>query len=151
MLLTGDEPRRGLISAWRWFSKLSPWFPIGRIVDGATGRALSKQERAAYDAPFPDARFTAGARVFPSLIPVTENDPAGDAQRATWRALEEWRKPFITCFSDADPSTLCYKRAMLERVPGAHGQRHHTLSGRHFLQEDSPEEFAAIIIDACFP
>jgi haloalkane dehalogenase len=150
MLLTGDEPRRWLISAWTWFSVMSPWFPVGRIVDGATGRLLSKRERAAYDAPFPDARFKAGARVFPSLIPVRPDDPASEAQREAWRALAQWRKPFITCYSDADSTTLCYKEGLLECIPGAQGQTHHTLRGKHFLQEDSPGEFADIIIDACF-
>ena len=150
MLLTGEEPRRLLISAWQWFSRVSPWFPVGRIVAGATARPLSKQERAAYDAPFPDARYQAGARMFPRLIPVHADDPAAATQRETWRMMERWDKPFITCFSDADPTTLCYKDAMLQRIPGAEGHFHHTLRGKHFLQEDSSAEFSDIIIDACF-
>jgi len=37
---------------------------------------------------------------------------------------------------------------MQRRIPGALGQPHITLRGGHFLQEDSPEDFARIIIDA---
>lgn len=150
MLLTGDEPRRWLISAWTWYSQFSPWFPVGKIVDGATGRSLSKRERAAYDAPFPDSRFKAGARVFPKLIPVRPDDPASETQREAWRALEQWHKPFITCYSNADPTTWCYREGLLTRIPGAQGQIHPTLRGKHFLQEDSPSEFAELIIKACF-
>jgi hypothetical protein len=35
-------------------------------------------------------------------------------------------------------------------VPGAEGQDHKILRGKHFLQEDSADEFADIIIKACF-
>ena len=149
MLLTGDEPRRWLISGWRWFTRFSPWFPVGLIVAGASGRRLRARERAAYDAPFPDARYQAGARAFPALIPVTPDSPQSDAQRRAWQQLAQWQKPFITCFSDADPTTACYRDDMLRRIPGARDQTHHTLRGRHFLQEDSPGEFADIIIGAC--
>lgn len=149
MLLTGDEPRRWLISGWRGFTRFSPWFPTGLIVAGATARRLRPAERAAYDAPFPDARYQAGARAFPALIPVTPDDPESEAQRRAWALLEQWQKPFITCFSNRDPTTACYRSGMQQRIPGARGQHHHTLQGGHFLQEDSPGPFADIIIDAC--
>jgi haloalkane dehalogenase len=149
MLLTGDEPRRMLITAWAWFTRYSPWFPVGRIVAGASGRRLSSPERAAYDAPFPGPRFQAGARAFPSLIPVTPDDPASADHRRTWEKLERWNKPFITCYSNADPTTACYRQGLLDRIPGAAGQPHPTLRGKHFLQEDSPEDFARLIIDSC--
>jgi haloalkane dehalogenase len=62
--------------------------------------------------------------------------------------LETWKKPFITCFSNGDPITRGGDRYMQRRIPGAHGQPHITLRGGHFLQEDSPEDFARIINDA---
>ena len=37
---------------------------------------------------------------------------------------------------------------MQRRIPGAFGQPHITLSGGHFLQEDSPRQFARVILDA---
>ena len=42
---------------------------------------------AAYDAPFPDERYKAGARQFPMLVPVSPDDPAAPANRAAWAAL----------------------------------------------------------------
>ena len=135
---------------WRAFSRYSPWFPIGRIVQTGTRRTLSDAEVAAYNAPFPDSKYKAGARAYPSLVPVLPQIPDVAENKRAWAVFEQWHKPFITCFSNADPTTLCYKQAMLERIPGAGEQTHHTLRGKHFLQEDSPEEFAALIIDACF-
>lgn len=149
MLPTGDSRVPAVFSLWKAFASYSPWFPAGRIVQLGTERALSKAELAAYDAPFPGPEFKAGARAFPRLVPITADDPASAANKAAWSILEKWRKPFITCFSSGDPITRGGDRHMQRRIPGAHGQPHITLQGGHFLQEDSPEDFARIIIDAC--
>jgi haloalkane dehalogenase len=37
--------------------------------------------------------------------------------------------------------------AFQARVPGAKGQPHVTLSGGHFLQEDSPDQIVQLIAD----
>lgn len=134
---------------WRAFSRYSPWFPIGRIVQTGSARRLSAAEVAAYDAPFPDARYKAGARIFPSLVPVEQDDPACEANRRAWRVFETWDKPFITCFSNGDPITRGFDQEFLRRVPGTRGQPHTTLRGGHFLQEDDPQRFAALIVGAC--
>ncbi|HSR15270.1 MAG TPA: haloalkane dehalogenase, partial [Gemmatimonadales bacterium] len=52
-LPTGDVPMPRAFKKWRAFAAWSPWFPIGRIVDRATRRTLTGNERRAYDAPFP--------------------------------------------------------------------------------------------------
>jgi haloalkane dehalogenase len=65
--------------------------------------------------------------------------------QAAWKALEAFEKPFVTAFSDGDAVTRGGEAAFQARVPGAKGQPHVTLSGGHFLQEDSPEEIAALI------
>lgn len=134
---------------WRAFSRYSPIFPIGWIVQGGTKRKLSKAERAAYDAPFPSANYTTAPREYPSLVPVQNYSPEGstDNQRA-WRVFEQWNKPFICCFSDGDPITRGLDREFRERVPGARGQPHVTLRGGHFLQEDDPMRFANLAIEA---
>jgi len=59
---------------------------------------------AAYAAPFPEERFAAGARQFPLLVPTTPDDPASEANRASWAALRRFEKPFLTAFSDLDPA-----------------------------------------------
>lgn len=148
MLPTGDTSVPPIFAFWKAFATHSPWFPVGRIVQLGTERTLTKAELAAYEAPFPGAEYKSGARAFPKLVPVSPDDPASDANKAAWRVLEKWRKPFITCFSSGDPITRGGDRHMQRRIPGAYGQPHITLRGGHFLQEDSPDDFARIIIDA---
>jgi len=148
MLPTGETRAPAAFSLWKAFATHSPWFPVSRIVQLGTERTLSKHELAAYEAPFPSTEYKAGARAFPKLVPMSPDDPASNANKAAWKVLKTWRKPFITCFSSGDPITRGGDRYMQRRVPGALGQPHITLRGGHFLQEDSPEDFARIIIDA---
>jgi haloalkane dehalogenase len=153
ILSNGGLPEGARFSAafniWRAFSRLSPWFPIGRIVQGGTKRKLSAAEVAAYDAPFPSSRFTAAARIYPSLVPVTVDDPAVPDQKRAWAVFEQWTKPFICCFSDGDPITRGGDDQIRERIPGARDQPRLGLRGGHFIQEDDPAAFARIVIDAC--
>lgn len=148
MLPTGEQRAPAAFRAWKAFATYSPWFPISRIVQLGTERTLKQHERAAYDAPFSSSEHKAGARAFPRLVPVNPEDPAGHANRAAWKVLEKWRKPFITCFSTGDPITRGADRYLQRRIPGALGQPHMTLRGGHFLQEDSPDDFARVILDA---
>ncbi len=148
MLPTGETRIPPVFSLWKAFATHSPWFPVGRIVQLGTERALSRAELAAYEAPFPGPEYKAGARAFPKLVPVSPDDPASGPNKAAWKVLEKWRKPFITCFSSGDPITRGGDRYMQRRIPGAYGQPHITLRGGHFLQEDSPDDFARIINDA---
>ena len=78
--------------AWRAFSRYSPWFPIGRIVQSGTKRRLSADEIAAYDAPFPSGKYKAGARIFPSLVPVEPDNVACSDNRRAWDVLEHWHR-----------------------------------------------------------
>jgi len=148
-LPTGETSVPATFTLWKAFAGHSPWLPIGRLVQLGTERTLSKAELAAYEAPFPSSKHKAGVRAFPRLVPISEDHPASHANKAAWQVLEKWKKPFITCFSSGDPITRGGDRHMQRRIPGAHGQPHITLQGGHFLQEDSPEDFARIIIDAC--
>jgi haloalkane dehalogenase len=132
---------------WRAFSRWSPWFPIGRIVQGGTRRRLSPQEIAAYDAPFPSNAFKAATRVYPSLVPVEPQIPGVEDNRRAWLEFERWQKPFVCCFSDRDPITRGGDAAFRRRVPGAAGQPHTVLHGGHFIQEDAPDAFAQVVID----
>ena len=145
MLPTGEERVPPVFKVWKLFSERSPIFPIARIVALGTKRKLSRAERAAYDAPFSTREHTAGARAFPALVPTSPNDPAAPAQRAAWEVLSTWEKPFLLAFSDGDPITRGGDRYVKKRVPGTKGQPHVTLRGGHFVQEDSPVEFAAAV------
>jgi len=131
---------------WRAFSRYSPWFPVGRIVQGGTRRKLSNGEIAAYDAPFPDDSYKAAARIYPSLVPVEPRMPGVEENERAWQVYEGWEKPFICCYSDGDPITRGLDAQFLRRVPGAKGQPHTTLKGGHFIQEDDPQGWVRLII-----
>ena len=145
MLPTGDQKVPKAFQLWKNFALYSPVFPIARIIDSGTFKKLGPDERRAYDAPFPSKKYKAGARAFPKLVPVTPDDPASDANRKAWKVLEQWDKPFLTTFSNGDPITRGGDKYMQERIPGAKGQPHQTLVGGHFLQEDSPVQFARAV------
>ena len=147
-LPTGDGKLSEAFLAWQKFSKESPHFPIGRIVNGGCVTDLAEDVVAGYDAPFPDDSYKAGARIFPSLVPTTPDDPAAEANRAAWETLRRFDKPFLTTFSDQDP-ILGKGFAVLQReIPGAQGQPHVTIEGGgHFLQEDCGPELARVLVE----
>lgn len=146
-LPTGDVPAGPAFLAWKEYSQTTPEFHVGGIVRGGCATELPPEVIAAYNAPFPDDRYKAGARQFPVLVPVTPDDPAASANRAAWAVLERWTKPWLTAFSDQDPITRGADRLFQERIPGAQGRRHTTIAGGgHFLQEDKGEELARAVV-----
>ena len=147
-LPAGDIPISMAFRLWKTFARFSPWFPIGRIVQGGTKRKLTPAELAAYDAPFPSAAYKAAARMYPLLVPLTPDNPASEANRKAWQVLECWEKPFICCYSDGDPITRGLDRMFKSRVPGTRGQPHTTLRGGHFMQEDDARTLANLVIAA---
>lgn len=131
--------------AWLNFSQSVPELPVGWIVNGGSVRNLSDAEVAAYDAPFPDERYKEGARQFPALVPVTPEHASVAENIAAWTVLERFDRPVVTAFSDGDAVTGGMDAPLQARIPGAKGQPHVTLSGGHFLQEDSPGEIVDVI------
>ncbi len=100
-----------------------------------TIKELTPAEVAAYDAPFPDARYYAGPRRMPQLVAsqLLEN-------HAAWiDGLERWHHPVLTLFSDKDPflADKGLDKQFQERLPGAMAQPHTIITeASHFLQED---------------
>lgn len=147
-LPTGDHPVTEAFLKWRKFSQEMPEFDLGFILQGATQTELSDDILTAYRAPFPDESYKEGARIFPSLVPISPDDPAAPANRKAWEALSTFEKPFLTAFSDKDPVTAGADRILQKLIPGAKGQPHTTIKGGgHFLQEDCGEEFARVVVD----
>jgi len=147
-LPTGDHPMSDAFLAWQRYSQETPNFHVGGIVRGGCATELSEEVIAAYDAPFPDDTFKAGARAFPLLVPTSPEDPAAEANRAAWDGLARWDKPLLTAFSDSDPVTHGGDAIFQKTVPGAQGRTHATIAGaRHFLQEDKGPELAAVIAE----
>jgi haloalkane dehalogenase len=147
-LPTGDVPAGRAFLAWKEYSQTTPDFHVGGIVRGGCTTELPPEVIAAYDAPFPDDRYKGGARQFPTLVPVTPDDPAAPANRKAWEVLARFEKPFLTAFSDQDPITRGGDQGFQERVPGTKGQPHTTIKGGgHFLQEDCGEALARVVVD----
>jgi haloalkane dehalogenase len=146
-LPTGDNPPGEAFLRWQKFSQEVPVLPVGRIVSGGCVSDLPAEVIAAYDAPFPEERYKAGARAFPALVPTRPDDPASAANRKAWEVLRRWEKPFLTAFSDSDPITRGGDRAFQSLVPGTKGQPHTTIAGAgHFLQEDKGGDLAAVVV-----
>ncbi len=147
-LPTGDAAPGEAFLRWREYSQTTPNFHVGGIIKGGCRTELSEDVIAAYDAPFPDDSYKAGARKFPVLVPISPDDPASAPNKAAWTVLEKWEKPALTAFSDQDPITRGADRAFQARVPGTKGQPHTTIEGGgHFLQEDKGEELANVIVE----
>ncbi len=146
-LPTGDRAMPNAFKVWQKFARYSPWFPIGKIIQKATVTNLPDSVIAAYDAPFPSAKYKAGARAFPSLVPTRPDDPASEANRAAWERFIQWQKPFLTTFSNRDPITRGGEKLWQERVPGARKLEHIKIrNAGHFLQEDKAAEIAEALI-----
>jgi haloalkane dehalogenase len=148
-LPTGDAKPNEAFLRWQTFSQTAPSLPIGNIIRGGCKTELSAEVIAAYDAPFPDDTYKAGARKFPALVPTSPDDPAAGPNRKAWdEVLSRWEKPFLCAFSDGDPITANADKAFQSRVPGTKGMPHTTIrGGGHFLQEDCGEELAAAVVD----
>ncbi|HKD75502.1 MAG TPA: haloalkane dehalogenase, partial [Ktedonobacterales bacterium] len=151
-LPTGDQPMGAAFRRWQRTSQEMPVFDISEIIQIGCRTQLDDEVIAAYNAPFPDERYKAGARQFPLLVPTTPDDPAAPANRHAWEILSHWEKPFLTAFSDGDPITRGADALFQQTIPGAQGQPHVTITGAgHFLQEDRGEDLAqtiAAFIDA---
>lgn len=80
------QPAGPGFDAWRDYVANTPNFDIGALMKRATS-ILTDAEVAAYNAPFPDNSFKAGARTFPSLVPT---DPAMDGVDTSKRAATFW-------------------------------------------------------------
>ena len=142
-LPTGDHLPSEAFLKWREYSQTIPRFNTGNIISAACTRGLDDRDRAAYDAPYPDESYKAGARAFPMLVPIKPDDPASTANRVAWKGLLTYERPFLTCFSDSDPVTAGADRIFQGQVPGASGQPHFIVENAgHFLQEDAGEEIA---------
>lgn len=147
-LPTGDGTLSEAFMNWQRFAAETPNFPVGAIINGGCTTDLPPEVVAAYDAPFPDPSYQAGAKVMPSLVPTTTADPARSDQLAAWEVLESFARPVLCAFSDGDPITRGGDGVFLRRVPGTAGQPHTTIEGGgHFLQEDRGPELAKVVAD----
>lgn len=147
-LPTGDQRMPEVWWRFREVVLTAPHLDVSRLVQSGCRTALPDEVLAAYDAPFPDASFMAGVRAMPALVPTAPDDPAASANRAAWRRLSTWDRPFLVAFSDGDPITGAMAAILARSVPGAAGLDHPVIGGAgHFLQEDAGERLGEVIAD----
>ncbi len=129
-----------MFQAWILFCLQNTKKFIGPIMQQSTVITLTKEELAAYDAPFPSFIYMAGPRTLPSM-----NVGLVGQQLPAWESLQTFEKPFISFIGLKD--TLLGKASIQEKwinkVPGAKGQDHDQFeNANHFIQEDLGEVMA---------
>jgi pimeloyl-ACP methyl ester carboxylesterase len=98
----GRSPGPGF-DAWKAFVAAQPDFEIGRLMRRSVA-GLTDAEAAAYDAPFPDARYRAGVRRFPALVPVEPGmDGVAESLRAAQFLREQWTGRTFMAIGMQDP------------------------------------------------
>ena len=139
----GIGPNASFIK-WVAYALKAPELPIGDGIQKQTFITLSDEEIAAYDAPFPDERYKAGARVFPSLS-ITHLE----ANTKAWKEVfHVWEKPFLTAYAEHELVTRDNEKIFQTKIPGAKNQPHVTIKdANHFIQDDKGEEMAQLTID----
>lgn len=146
-LPTGDRELPEAFKAWLEFSQNVEDFQVGRIINGGCASDISDEVIAAYNAPFPHDAYKECARIFPTLVPVTPDNPESENNRKGWQVLSQWEGPTLTLFSDSDPITKGGERVIQKLMPGAKDQPHEIIKGGgHFVQEDKGEVVAERIV-----
>jgi haloalkane dehalogenase len=148
-LPTGDEPMGKGFMRWREFASSSSDLPVGLVIQNGTAeRALKPEIVAAYESPFPDVTYKAGAMIFPLLVPISPDDPGAAEMRKAREVFSHWQNPVLVMFSDKDPITRGGDFFFRSLIPGAKGQPEIVIhDAGHFLQEDKGEEIAQHIVD----
>ena len=136
---------------WRKFCAESSeiLLPGDSVIDNVGNtKVFADEEKAAFNAPYPDESYLAGVRRFPSLVPLFLDEPEVSENKLAWEVLKQFDKPFMCAFSDNDPVTVGGDRAFLKNVPGCQGVKHRTItSAGHFLQHEQPEQCVQAILD----
>lgn len=145
-LFSGRAPMSEGFMAWRSFVERTPDLPVGFIMSRSAVTDWPEEVFAAYEAPFPDQTYKAGAHQFPLIVPL-DTETTGAAEMGTVReALASWDRPAAVIFSTEDPVFLPrVGERFVERIPGA--KELVLIEGAgHFLQEDRGEEVAGHIV-----
>ena len=132
---------------WQEFSQKVPEFPTSGVINMGTTSKLSNEVLAAYDAPYPNETYKAGARIFPMLVPTGKDNPETANNIKAWEYLKTFNKPVLTLFSDQDPIMNGFEKIFHKLVPGCKGMPHEIIENAgHFLQEDQGKVIAEKVV-----
>lgn len=133
-LAVGTSPGPGF-EAWKTYALSTHDLPVGDIIARGTPH-LTAAEKAAYDAPFPDSRYKAGARVFPALVPVSSDMPGAAISREArdWWSTQ-WSGQSFMAIGDADPVLGPPAMLALRQVIRGCPDPMIVAGGGHFVQE----------------
>ena len=134
-LATGDAPLSTGFIAWRSYSAKNPDLAVGKLLARACPH-LTDAEAAAYDAPFPDARYKAGVRRFPPMVPERYDDPGAAISRKARDFLHSaWSGESFMAIGATDPVLgLDVTRQLRKWIRGCN-EPLVVENGGHFLQE----------------
>ena len=145
MLATGDVSLSEGFVAWRAYVARNPDLACGKLM-ARTCPHLTPAEAAAYDAPFPDARFKAGARRFPQLVAERRDDPgAAIARKARDWLASTWKGESFMAIGMKDPVLGVPVMNELRRSIRGCPEPYLVADGGHFLQEWGEEVAAAAL------
>ena len=134
MLATGEAPLPDGFVAWRQFCRDKPQFGVGDLL-GRGCPHLSPAERAAYDAPFPDAGHRAALRRFPEMVMDAADAPGAALSRQAasfWQT--QWQGKAAMLVGEADP-VLAVTMPQLQRQIKGCAPAICLPTGGHFVQE----------------
>ena len=132
--------------AWRLYAQEVTELVPSKIVPGWCLTELAPDVLAAYDAPFPSHEYSAGARRFPMLVPISTDDKERLKGDAAWEVFNQFSKPVLTIWGDRCPHTyLDMGKQYRDGIPGAQlpGIEHKVYRASHYIQEDLGAEIAA--------
>ena len=143
-LPTGEGTTPLAFRAW----KAGVWLLRRHLPVGALMRlALPASQHPfvpAYEAPFPSARYRAGAAAWPLLVPTSPGGPVAEVMARTREALRAWDKPCLLVWSPSDPILGGAARFFERLIPTAGPAVE--VRGGHFLQDKSGAEIADHVI-----
>ena len=131
---TGAAPGPGFMM-WKTYAMSTPDLPIGALIARGTPH-LTPEEIAAYEAPYPDASYKAGAQIFPALVPIEPDMAGADYGRAAsawW--TNEWTGQSFMAVGDADPVLGPPQMAALRKQIRGCPEPMMIAGGGHFVQE----------------
>jgi pimeloyl-ACP methyl ester carboxylesterase len=143
---TGDRVLGPGFEAWKQFNRAQKDLNIASLLKRSTP-ILSDLEAAAYAAPFPDARYKAGVRQFPELVPSTPDSPGAAISRAArdwWKT--QWNGKSFMAIGEADPvitpDAMLYLHSLIRGCPAPL----HIAKAGHFVQEWGDQVASAALL-----